>query len=443
MAPGPPYAHEPMDASPQNDLSRPDRRGAFLLLFFCLLAVGAGNTMLTSAVLPPLTRELKLPDWTAGAIFSLSAAVWVVTAPYWGAKSNQWGRRRVAAIGMLGFAASMFFFALVSLFALIGWISNWILIFVLLLVARTLFGVFGSATNPAAQAYVADRTSREERMDEIATLTSGFTLGQMAGPAAAAALITGGAILSPTVGLLAPVVMITIIATVIAWMVLTRLPEHRAPRVDAGLGPSSGAKGLWKQPTIFPFLLYAVALSLVTGVLSQTFPYAIMDRMNAPGAASAQFTGPAMTMGAMATLISQLVLIPRLKLSVRSLMVYGAIMLALASLLMVWAQDFALFAFSQILFGLGQGFSRPGFSAGASLAATHEQQGDIAGLVTAANGMGFVISPLFGLWMYENVSSEAPFIFCTGLVILMAFYAWFTTPKDTSGKAIANDKPPE
>lgn len=438
-----------MDVPPQIDLSRPDRRGAFLLLFFCLLAVGAGNTMLTSAVLPPLTRELKLPDWTAGAIFSLSAAVWVVTAPYWGAKSNQWGRRRVAAIGMLGFAASMFFFALVSLFALLGWISNWILIFVLLLVARTLFGVFGSATNPAAQAYVADRTSRDERMDEIATLTSGFTLGQMAGPAAAAALITGGAILSPTVGLLAPVVMITIIATVIAFLVFTRLPEHRAPRVDAGIGRSSGAKGLWKQPTIFPFLLYAVALSLVTGVLSQTFPYAIMDRMNAPGAASAQFTGPAMTMGAMATLISQLVLIPRLKLPVRSLMVYGAIMLALASLFMVWAQDFALFAFSQILFGLGQGFSRPGFSAGASLAATHEQQGDIAGLVTAANGMGFVISPLFGLWMYENVSSEAPFIFCTGLVILMAIYAFFTTPRDTGVKldavkdAVAKDKPPE
>jgi MFS family permease len=438
-----------MDVPPQIDLSRPDRRGAFLLLFFCLLAVGAGNTMLTSAVLPPLTRELKLPDWTAGAIFSLSAAVWVVTAPYWGAKSNQWGRRRVAAIGMLGFAASMFFFALVSLFALLGWISNWILIFVLLLVARTLFGVFGSATNPAAQAYVADRTSRDERMDEIATLTSGFTLGQMAGPAAAAALITGGAILSPTVGLLAPVVMITIIATVIAFLVFTRLPEHRAPRVDAGIGRSSGAKGLWKQPTIFPFLLYAVALSLVTGVLSQTFPYAIMDRMNAPGAASAQFTGPAMTMGAMATLISQLVLIPRLKLPVRSLMVYGAIMLALASLFMVWAQDFALFAFSQILFGLGQGFSRPGFSAGASLAATHEQQGDIAGLVTAANGMGFVISPLFGLWMYENVSSEAPFIFCTGLVILMAIYAFFTTPRDTGLRldavkdAVAKDKPPE
>ncbi|OYW42524.1 MAG: drug:proton antiporter [Rhodobacterales bacterium 12-64-8] len=438
-----------MDTPPLNDQSRPDRRGSFLLLFFCLLAVGAGNTMLTSAVLPPLTRELKLPDWTAGAIFSLSAAVWVVTAPYWGAKSNVWGRRKVAAIGMFGFAASMFFFALVSLAALLGWITNWILIFVLLLTARTLFGVFGSATNPAAQAYVADRTSRSERMDEIATLTSGFTLGQMAGPAAAAALITGGAILSPTVGLLAPVIVITVIAAVIAWLVLTRLPENRTPRADAGHGRSSGAKGLWKHPAIFPFLLYAVALSLVTGVLSQTFPYAIMDRMNAPGAASAQFTGPAMTLGAMATLISQLVLIPRLKLPVRSLMVYGAIMLAFASLFMVWAQDFALFAFAQILFGFGQGFARPGFSAGASLAATHEQQGDVAGLITAANGMGFVISPLFGLWMYENVSSEAPFIVCTVVVVLMALYAFFTTPKDSGDKntavtdAVAKDKPPE
>ena len=429
-----------MDSGPTHEISRPDRRGAFLLLFFCLLAVGAGNTMLTSAVLPPLTRELGLPDWTAGAIFSLSAAIWVVSAPYWGAKSNVWGRRQVAAIGMIGFAASMFFFALISALALIGWISNWILVFILLLTARSLFGVFGSATNPAAQAYVADRTSREERMDEISTLTSGFTLGQMAGPAAAAVLISGGAMLSPSVGLLAPVVVITVIASIVAWLVFTKLPEHRPPRSDAGIA-RSGTKGLWKQTTIFPFLLYAVGLSLITGVLSQTFPYAIMDRMNAPGAASAQFTGPAMTMGAMATLISQLVLIPRLKLSARSLMVYGAIMLAMASLFMVWAQDFALFAFAQVLFGLGQGFARPGFSVGVSLAATQDQQGDVAGLITAANGMGFVVSPLFGLGMYQYVSSEAPFIFCAVLVVVMAIYAFFKASggDGDTGTAAASD----
>lgn len=403
--------------------------------------------MLTSAVLPPLTRELGLPDWTAGAIFSLSAAIWVVTAPYWGAKSNVWGRRRVAAIGMLGFAVSMFFFALTAAAALLGWMTNWILVFALLLVARSLFGVFGSATNPAAQAYVADRTSRNERMDEISTLTSGFTLGQMAGPAAAAALISAGAILSPTVGLLAPVVVITIVALVIAWLVFTKLPENREPHSDGGIA-RTGEKGLWRQKGIFPFLFYAVGLSLVTGVLSQTFPYAIMDRMNVAGAASAQYTGPAMTMGAMATLISQLVLIPRFKLPARSLMIYGAIMLAMASLFMVWAQDFALFAFAQILFGLGQGFARPGFSVGVSLAATQEQQGDVAGLITAANGMGFVVSPIFGLGMYQYISSEAPFIFCAGLVLVMALYAYFNVKggnllgPGAIEEAVAKDDPP-
>ena len=421
---------------------RNDRRGAFLLLFVCLLAVGAGNTMLTSAVLPPLTRELRLPDWTAGAIFSLSAAIWVVTAPYWGNRSNIWGRRKVAAIGMFGFAASMLLFAVSAGAALAGWITNWILIFVLLLAARTLFGVFGSATNPAAQAYVADRTTREERMDEIATLTSGFTLGQMVGPAAAAVLITGGAMLTPAVGLLAPVVIITVIAAVVGVLVLTRLPEHREPRTDAGLG-RTGAKGLWRDPHIFPYLLYAVGLSLVTGVLSQTFPYAIMDRMGAAGAASAQYTGPAMTMGAMATLISQLVLIPRMKLPISSLMVYGALLLGLSSLFMVWARDFALFAFAQILFGFGQGFARPGFSAGASLSATYEQQGDVAGLVTAANGMGFVVSPLFGLWLYENVGRAAPFIFCTGLLVVLTAYAWFTARSTLVGKEVVKETAPE
>jgi MFS family permease len=421
-----------MDTSPEktpgqtpDQTAQPARRGAFVLLFCCLFAVGAGNMMLTSTVLPPLTRELGLPDWTAGAIFSLSAGVWVVTAPYWGNRSNRWGRRPVTAIGMFGFAVSMLLFGVVSLAGLLGWISGWVLIFVLLLFARTLFGVFGSATNPAAQAYVADRTSREERTDEIATLTAGFTLGQVAGPAAAGVLMGLGGLLSATFGLVAPAFVICIIAAVIGWIVLTRLPEHRPPEEDAGLG-RSGAKGLWRDPAILPYLIYAVGLSLVTGVLTQTFPYVIMDRMMVEGTAAAQATAPPMTIGAMATLIAQLVLIPRLKLPVRSLMVYGAIMLALASVFMVWAQDFALFAFSQMLIGFGQGLSRPGFSAGASLAATQEAQGDVAGLITAANGMGFVVSPLFGLWMYQEVSPAAPFIFCAVLLAVMAIYAWFT-----------------
>jgi MFS family permease len=77
-----------------------------------------------------------------------------------------------------------------------------------------------------------------------------------------------------------------------------------------------------------------------------------------------------------------------------------------------------------MLVGFGQGFGRPGFSAGASLSGAPAQQGDIAGYVTAANGMGYVVSPIFGLWMYDSVSPAAPFIFCAGVLALMTVYAW-------------------
>ncbi|MEL7482044.1 MAG: MFS transporter, partial [Pseudomonadota bacterium] len=91
-----------MDTAPTSppDAPRQSRRGAFSLLFASLLAIGAGNTMLIAAVVPIMTRDLDMPDWTAGAIFSLSAALWTLSSPFWGRKSNDWGRRPVAALGL-------------------------------------------------------------------------------------------------------------------------------------------------------------------------------------------------------------------------------------------------------------------------------------------------------------------------------------------------------
>lgn len=395
---------------------RPDRRGAFLLLFFCLLAVGAGNTMLIGAVLPPLIRELELPDWTAGAIFSLSALAWSVFSPVWGQKSNEWGRRRVAALGMFGFAVSMALFAVAAFSARAGWTVGWFLIFITLLSSRTLFGIFGSGTNPAAQAYVADRTAPEERLEEISTLTAGFSVGTVVGPAIAAVLIM-------YFGLLSPMVFISVVAIALGSFVLFRLPENQRPNIKRVEGQDE--RQLWRDPSVAPFLIYAVGLSLVSGVLTQTFPFAMMDKMGLEGEGAAQYLGPVMTVGAMATLIAQLVIIPRMKLSARDLMVSGAVLLVIGSVFMTFAGLFAMFAFVQMLFGLGQGLSRPGFTSAASLAAGPEAQGNVAGLITAANGTGFVISPFFGPWMYQYVSPAAPFIFCACVLSVMGVYAWF------------------
>lgn len=401
------------------DQSRPDRRGAFFLLFFCLMAIGAGNTMLIAAVLPPLSREVGLPDWMAGAVFALSAFFWSAFSPVWGKQSNRVGRRPIAALGLAGYSVSMLLLYLSGLAAVNGWITNIVVIFACLAISRAFFGVFGSGTNPAAQAYVADRTSQAERRDEIAFISSGFSVGTVVGPAFAAALVA-------TAGILSPLLLTSVIAAIMAALIWFRLPEQRDPVTDAThLDIETHAQGLWHSRNVLPFLVFAVSLSLATGILTQVFVFSVMDKLDVGGSKAAQYTGPAFTVGAMAVLLAQLVLIPRLKLRNKTLMIVGCIPLVLGALLMIVAKDFATLVMVQFLLGLGQGLARPGFSSGASLAVSPQLQGNVAGLVISANGAGYIITPFFGLFVYEYVGRDIPFLIAAGLLVFMAFYAWF------------------
>lgn len=49
---------------------------------------------------------------------------------------------------------------------------------------------------------------------------------------------------------------------------------------------------------------------------------------------------------------------------------------------------------------LGFGFTRPGFTAGASLAVPLAEQGAVAGVITAANGISYVLAPALGIGLY-------------------------------------------
>ncbi|MBU2606634.1 MAG: MFS transporter [Alphaproteobacteria bacterium] len=417
---------------PLQDVPRPERRGAFFLLFFSLMAIGAGNTMLIAAVLPPMTRELNLPDWMAGSIFALSAFWWSVTSPFWGKKSNRWGRRPVAAMGLAGYGLSM------TLLLVFGWLSlnhvitGTALIFICLAASRSMFGLLGSGANPAAQAYVADRTSPVERQSEIAFITSGFSVGTVIGPAIAAALVA-------TAGLLSPLAVTAVIAFTMSALIWFRLPEQRAPVTDATqYDDETGGHGLWRSGTVLPFLIFAVCLSLTTGILTQVFVFTVMDRMGVSGREAAQFTGPAFTVGALAVLLAQLVLIPRLKMRNKTLMMVGCVPLFLGAIILVFARDYASLILAQFCIGLGQGLARPGFSSGASLAVSPQLQGNVAGLVISANGMGFIITPFFGLFLYEYVNPHLPFVICAGLLVFMILFARFGL-KDGVGEYAETD----
>jgi hypothetical protein len=73
------------------------------------------------------------------------------------------------------------------------------------------------------------------------------------------------------------------------------------------------------------------------------------------------------------------------------------------------------------LASLGFGFTRPGFTAGASLAVPLVEQGAVAGVITAANGISYVLAPALGIGLYGAVH-DLPF--AAFALLLVGLAAW-------------------
>lgn len=396
-------------SSPESD----NRRRSFLLLFSTLLVVGFGNTMLL-ALLPPLARRMGLADTSVGWIFSLSALIWVFASSFWGRMSDRKGRKPIIALGMGAYAVSMTLFALVCVVGINHWIAP-TAVFIGLLLSRAIFGAVGSASSPASQAYVADRTTQTERTEELASLGSAFAMGATLGPA-----LSG--VLAAKIGPIAPLFIVAALAAFASFSIMRFLPESKTPELPLETKKDTSWK-LALDPRVSGHLLFGLGMSVVTGTLQQTFTFYTMDRLALDEATTITYASNALMVGALALLATQLGLLRVLKLGARSLMAIGAVIIALGVLTQIAADSLSLLLVAQLMQGVGFGLARPGFSGGASMAVRPEEQGGLAGLTVAVNGAGFVISPLAGVTLYEAAGMRAPLWLAIGILLSMALFA--------------------
>ena len=402
-------------------------RREFAVIFAALLTVAAGNTALQT-VLPAIARVIKIPDMLVAIIFSFSALLWAFCAPYWARQSDVRGRRRLMEVGLAGFGVSMLGCGFAILCGLKGLLVP-AATFALFAVLRTLFGIFGSASNPAAQAYVAARTSPAERTAALGTLSSAFGLGTIIGPALAPLFIIGAA------GLSGPLFAFALIA-VCVWLAVRRYlpdddPTHRVParREDVLHGtPASeptvagGATGgslaaarlgraprlSWRDSRIFPYMMFGFVSGSVQAATGQALGFLIIDRMGTGPLAAQQEIAIVFMAGAGATLLAQWGLIRMFAMTPVALMRWGTGIAAAGTLGIAFAPDFHAIVVAYALAALGYGFARPGFTAGASLAVGRDEQGGVAGAVTAINGSCFVLAPAIGIGLYQ-VSPMLPY----------------------------------
>jgi len=147
----------------------------------------------------------------------------------------------------------------------------------------------------------------------------------------------------------------------------------------------------------------------------------VIDRLNLQPHGSETSIAIVMMAGASATLAAQWGLIPRLGLTPKALITYGSLIAAIGLLGTTLSRDLYGITLSYGLASLGFGFTRPGFTGGASLAVPTSEQGSVAGVITSANGIAYVAAPGAGMALYL-VNPNLPFELSAIVLVVLGLW---------------------
>ena len=203
------------------------------LVWWLALVQASGMT----AVLPilPLYADQHGADVSfIGLMVGAYMAANLLGLPPAGWLSDRFGRRRLMAVGLLGFGIASFGFLVFD--------SPWAFV-----ILRACEGLAAACFTPAALAYVADRAPEGQRGLRIAQLTVAQNVGTLVGP------VFGGALVM-AFGLASPFWALAILCGV-GGLLVAKLPGAGKAEAQARRAMSGGRDpvGVWKQVQWLPF----------------------------------------------------------------------------------------------------------------------------------------------------------------------------------------------
>ncbi len=368
--------------------------------FSCTLAI-----MAFVALVGPVARILSLEPWHIGAAMTMGGFTWILCARWWGGLSDRYGRRPILLIGLSGFSVSYFALCLFIDLSLRYQLLP-MLAFLGLVVGRVVVGLFYAAVPATAAATVADNVEADKRAGAMALLGAASGAGMVIGPG--------------FVGLLAPyglgfpmyvTAVLPVLALLLVWWKVPKLPPRAAP---ASKPPALGDRRL-RQPIVVAF-----CASFAVSIAQVTVGFFALDQLALPAGEAAQVAGIALTVVGVALIISQSLL--------RKMSQPPARLIRIGALVSAAGFMFSLLVVSKWglwgCFGVaaaGMGWIYPSVSALAANAVSADEQGAAAGTVTAAQGVGVVIGPLLGTFIYA-FHATLPYVMVA--VLLIAISLW-------------------
>lgn len=380
----------------------------FITIFTDLLGFG-----IVVPILPNLTKELARsdgfflgPDIAVGLVAGLFSLMQFLFSPFWGSLSDRIGRRPIILGSIVITAAGYLVLGLSHSLAL-------------LFIARIISGI-GSANISAAQAYIADITSPEDRAKRMGLIGAAFGLGFVFGPPLGGLLYSSGGLALLgffTAGL-------CVVNFIMAWYML---PESLTEKNGVRKKFYQTFKGLniiWKKGVVGSLFImsfiYIAAFSMMqinAAVLWKEQyhlkPHEIGNIFGFIGLCSAVVQG---------ALIGKF----QKKFGLRNMLLWGAPFIAVG-LSIIPLPDrqwfYAVQGFAVVLLAVGNGFLMPAINAYVSINTPREDQGKVLGSLQSFGSLARVAGPVFSGVLYA-VFYPLPYFAGGFLMLIVFFLAW-------------------
>ncbi len=423
------------------------------LLVVALLAVlvaFSAQQMLTP-ILPPLSRQLGLSEIQLGLIITVAAALVAVLGPVWGRLVDSWGPLPALAVGVGAAAVGLALFATTSQ-VIVGQERNAdTLEYVVLIVARGLvFGAGIAAVPVAALAAASVGSSTAGRTRAVSLVGAAQAMSLIVGPAIGGAVALFGLVwpLWTATGLLTVLLVALLLVNVRLvprGRSVTRVGEAAGSAGHAAVGEEPGravtspgpgsaadsashsAPGLIateaaadqpvgravtqplsaRDPRVWPLLATGFGLFLSLGLVLFVLGFLVQDRLGLDDEAAAPTVGLLLVVTGVALALVQGVAVPRLGWSPSRLLRVGTPIAVVALLTLSVAGTLPALIAASVLLAVGLGTALPGYTSAPTLLAREEEQGRVAGWVSAVNASTFVVGPLLGSALY-TVATPIP-----------------------------------
>jgi MFS transporter, DHA1 family, multidrug resistance protein len=410
-------------------------RKNLFILSFTMLVVMLGYSM-AMPLLPFYIERFGVGGTELGWLMSTYSLMQLICAPVWGVVSDRYGRKPILAIGILGYAITLFLFGLAESFTM-------------LFLARTLSGILSSATQPTAMAYIGESTEQKEKSKGMGQLGAMVGLGVILGP------LFGGLLSANSLSL--PFFVGSALAFIALLLVIFLLPESKpvlsltdkqhpyGEQATAQRDPSGPTQKHPRVLDIYLRIIFSPAGILLLLNFIMSFGMTNFQGMIGLYAVdkfsfnTKQVGAIWMVMGGV-LIIGQGFLVGPLtkRLGDLNLIRIGLLGGAIGFVLVALATDYITTLLALGLFILSLALIGPALNSYISNFAG-EHQGTAMGLNSASTSLGRVVGPLWGGYLYD-VRVEYPF-FSGAVTLLIGFLVCiFGLPMHAQEKLIQEHK---